>query len=452
MLYCTQYRFIVAQNMEIDYLPPEWTAYRTDALKMRDVWDNLRRCGKSKYLRQKTGENNQDYNTRLQLAVFQSRVKRAIQEFAGVLSLNHSVREDTPDEIRRQLKNVDGLQTDFNVWLNIALQNLLRDGSIGWFVGFDEQTGQWKLAQVDPLSIRAPIVIDGKLLAVTTETISQEIVGASTNPYTVYVRHEIIDGIYQYTKFVKDKSNQFVATESVVPTNAKGQPLSQIPMIWLSLSTQKIPLSLEFSYFSTLADLSILHFNKSSELDASESANNIQTLVRYFPGEVPEYPPDIYTGANTVINVGEAQFGGEIKFLEPTGRAIEITHTRNQDRDSLMEKMSRQFTSGDSEIKTATQVKAEINATQAQLLTLVAFIQDAIESTFKLATEYVSPNPPEYTGGIIIDNEAIRPSIGIETLNFYLELADTGRITEDQLRQILQISGAFPRGFDARIQ
>lgn len=449
-----------SRDFKLDYLPPNFVPYHQRITIMRDIWDGLRLCDRSQYLYRKSGERQDFYQKRLKSAVFQDRVRKAIEEFAGVLSLNHSIKSDnTPKEIISQLNNVDGNGSNFSVWLNVTLQKLLRDGCIGWFVAYDDAIGLWKLVGVDPMSVRAPIVLNDngkyKIQAFTIESIENKVSGFATKPETVYYRHEIVEDeqgkYYQYTKFVKDNrvSSGFRQEgDPIIPVIADGTRLTKIPLIWLSLAAEKIPLSFEFSFFSTLADLSIQQFNKVSELDTAESSSNIATLTVYHPSDVPDDLGDIYVGDGAVINVAHAQYGGKIEYLEPTGNAMQSTHQRNTDRSELMDKIAKQFITGDSTEKTKYQVAVEVTSVQAQLLTLVAFIQDAIEQTFDLIAKYTNPKPLEYAGGITIDNEAIRPPIDPETLRYYQELTDQGYLTTSEFKQLLQLSGAFPRGFN----
>lgn len=444
------------QEFKLDYLPPKLIPYHQGITLMRDIWDRLKLCDKTRYLHQKAGERLDFYEKRLKSAVFLDTVRKAIEEFAGVLSLNHSILQETPKEITSQLNNVDGNGTNFPVWLNTALQKLLRDGCLGWFAAYNESLGYWKLVSVDPMAIRAPIVLnvngEYQIKAFTLESIEETIAGFATKTETVYYRHEIVEngGYYQYTKFVKDSQSPSgfrQLGDPIIPVVADGTRLTQIPFIWLSLAAEKIPLSFEFSFFSTLADLTIQQYNKVSELDTAESSSNIATLTVYHPNDVPDNLGDIYVGDGAVINVPNAQYGGKIEYLEPTGRAMESTHNRNKDRSELMDNIAKQFITGNSTEKTKFQVAVEISSVQAQLLTLVAFIQDAIEQTFAWIIKYTNPNPPDYAGGIAIDNEAIRPPIDPDTLRFYQELTDLGYLTTNEFKELLNISGAFPRGF-----
>jgi hypothetical protein len=444
-------------KFKLDYSPPTWTPYIQDIIKMRDVWNELRLCDRREYLQQKAGESDEFYKIRLKSSVFQDRVRRAIQEFAGVLALNSQITDATPSEIQNQLDDVDGLGSNFHVWLNRTCQQLLRDGCVAWFVAWDEAITQWKLVYADPLSIKAPIIIDNKLIALTVESSEQVVSGYSTENVRVLYRHEIVESedqsfvYYQYTKYTEERSPNnpgFIPVgPPIVPRDATGAVLPEIPFIWLSLGTEKTPLSFEFSHFSTLADLTIQQFNKISELNTAESSCNIQTLTRYWPGAAPDNPPNIYTGANAIIEVTDAQFGGKVEFLEPTGQAIQTTHQRNQDREAYMDALARQFVTGDTVEKTATQVQVEISAVQAQLLNLVASIQDAIENTFRLIMLYASPLPSDDTGGVLIDNEAIRPAIDVPTLKYWQELTDLGYLERAKFLELLQVAGTFPRGF-----
>lgn len=449
----------------LDYLPEAWGYYRKDIQKMRDVCDGLRRCDRSQYLIQKAAEKDEHYRTRIKLAVFENRVESAISEFAGVLSMNHSFLSETPDEIMSQQENVDGCGTNFGVWLNSLLQKLLRDGCIGWFVGWDDNTQNWKFIYVDPLSLRAPIVITDngvpRLYGFTIETTEQVVNGYSTEEQVVYYRHELVTSddndnstnlYYQYTKFIKGKNASgdmgFIPiSDPVIPTIANGERLKEIPFIWLSLGDNKSPLDFDFSFFSTLADLNILQYNKVSELNTAESNCNMLTLVRKHPGEVPEYPSDIYTGANAIIEVGDAQFGGSIEYLEPTGRAIEITHQRNNDRDATMDAIARQFITGDAVERTKYQVQVEITSVQARLLTLVANLQDTIQRSFRFVMDYASPMKTDNIGGITVNSEAIRPPVQVDELRLWQEWTDLGYLNKDKFIELLQTSGAFPVGF-----
>ena len=317
------------KELKLDHLPQSWIPYRDDIIKMRDVWNELRLTDKSKYLLQKAGENDEFYKKRLKSAVFQDRVKRAIQEFAGILALNYNLLEDTPKEISEQTHNVDGIGSNFQVWLNYTLQKLLRDGCIGWFVAWDDTVEQWKLVSVDPLSIKAPIVVNDRLLAFTVESTEQVISGYSTSHTNVLYRHELTSievgqeqyaTYYQYVKYIEDKSapGGFVQVgEPVVPRDATGVTLPEIPFIWLSLGASKTPIEFEFSHFSTLADLTIQQYNKVSELNTAESNSNMATLVRYYAGAAPEIPEDIFIGPNALAAIPDAQFGAKLEFLEP---------------------------------------------------------------------------------------------------------------------------------------
>ena len=258
---------------------------------------------------------------------------------------------------------------------------------------------------------------------------------------------------YQYVKYIEDKSapGGFVQVgDPIVPKDATGATLSEIPFVWLSLGASKTPIEFEFSHFSTLADLTIQQYNKVSELNTAESNSNMATLVRYYAGALPDRPEDIFIGPNALATIPDAQFGAKLEFLEPAGQAIQTTHQRNQDREAYMDALAKQFVTGDTVQKTATQIQVEISAVQAQLLNLVASIQDAIEQTFKTIMLYASPLEIETAGGILIDSEAIRPSIDVDTLKYWQELADLGYLERDKFLELLQVAGTFPRGFSIR--
>ena len=63
---------------------------------------------------------------------------------------------------------------------------------------------------------------------------------------------------------------------------------------------------------------------------------------------------------------------------------------------------------------------------------------------------YASRLEIETAGGILIDSEAVRPSIDVDTLKYWQELADLGYIERDKFLELLQVAGTFPRGFSIR--
>jgi len=454
---------------DLDWIPESWASYKDSWKIAKDFADNLSeqifgKTNKSSlemYLKRKLGERDADYEMRLALASFDGRVETAILDASALLSQHLLDRRLITDDIAKNLQNVDRVGTNFPVWLDNTVIELLIYGCWAWFVCLDEEHG-WYLEWVDPDSIASPqyTVIDKqeRLTAFSVRGIERVADGLGYKDQLYFIRHELVeeDGElrYRYSRW-EDWEGANKSQESryaLVPirgqqytyvTDANGRPLNEFPLVWLNSKGEKHLLSMQYPYFSTLITLNRVQFNKESELNLSESNCNIPTLKNKHIGgrKKKEEQEDIEIGANAILNVPHSELGADVSWMEIQGTGIAITHQRNQDRSEAMDRVAKQFLTGNESEKTAFQIGVELDATRSKLITASTAIQDALQKTFRLAHQYTSPEPvpDNIEDWIQLKQEVLRPPMSDEKARVIIDLHNLGLIPKrSQVMRILQ--------------
>lgn len=468
-------------DKDLNWIPESWDSYKKAWAISSDFTDNLCRqifgnqqllsddsyqLGIKNYLRQKLGERAGDYQMRLDLASFDGRLEMAVIDSGGLLA-QHTVNKSLlPEEIAMNLTNVDQNTNNFEVWLNSTVIQLLIYGCWAWFVCFDKKHG-WYLQWLDPDSIASPqySTIENReiLTAFSAKGVERIRSGFGYDEQEYYIRHELVEEEgqqqlrYRYSRWEKKQGDdgQEGSKYTLVPINgqqyiyttrADDSYLSEFPLVWLNYKGKKEPLSFQYPFFSTLITLNRLHFNKESELNSAESNCNIQTLKRKHAGAVPKEPGDISLGTNSVIEIPNADQGGNVEWLEFAGTAIGITHQRNQDRSETMDRISKQFLNGGETVKTAFQVGVEVDASRSKLIAASNAIQDALQKTFRLAHQYTSPEkvPDNIVDWVQLKQEVLRSPISDEKARVLIELYNLGLLTKVQVVETLQRFNFIP--------
>lgn len=195
--------------------------------------------------------------------------------------------------------------------------------------------------------------------------------------------------------------------ESETPIKgADGKQLQELPVVWHDFSGEPVgypPLPILLS----LAKLNISNFNSLSEFQTILTVVNGPTpLVFWPPGSPPPSErPDLYLGINTAYHMPA---GGDVRFLEPSGNALNISWSVIQGQREMMARLGQSFFSPGFG-RTATEAKLDAAQSESIILSMSNRVQNTAEEIFKWWSVFSDPayKYPDYAGGLCVNTEAL---------------------------------------------
>lgn len=156
--------------------------------------------------------------------------------------------------------------------------------------------------------------------------------------------------------------------------------LSYIP--WVTFYTGRCDYMEARPPLEDLADLNIKHWQSSSDQDKLLHTARVPILARIG-----------YQGDENTMAIGPSVLdipaGGDIKYVEHTGKAIDAGRTSLQDLEQQMESLGAELLTAKPGNKTATQSAIDSSQAQSQLQEMVGELEDALDQAIDIMLDWV---------------------------------------------------------------
>lgn len=431
----------MADKTQANYKQKDLDMYKPEYILVKDIWDCLSTQEKlSQYLvRQGTDdapEENDLYLLRLQTTKCPRAFRDGIEKASGRFGLA-KFSEDTPDIIKDRETDFDGKGTNLDSFVFRLLVNLMKYGTVAVIIDLDEE-GQIMCAIAPVTSIQNRSADkDGKLELLTIEHEEHILDGYAQEKQYRYYEYRA-DELRVWVK--PDKADELVLDpeKSTLLTNAAGEPRGEVYAVWFSCDPEPKPWVPCAPPLIGLAKDCLLQMLKVSELNQVETICNIPVIKRYHPQGVDPMGPhdDIVWHSQRVI---EIPFGGDVKPDEPEGKAITITHQRNNDRQAMMDQAVDTWLM--EKVRTATESAIADDAQKTRLEIIAKAVQDGMQKVFRYMLLLADRRIPEDQdpGDVILSatqfNEITDEEIKLATDEFSAQTLPLRAIQKIKLQQ-----------------
>jgi hypothetical protein len=461
------------QNPDLpNYQHASLIEYKKELDLVKDVWGDLR-SGFKKYIHKEQKEELPDYEIRLSQTVFNNLFKPAIKSYSGLLS-RFKLLEGTPETVFSSIDNVDGKGNSLEVFLADADDNVLRDGATAFIVDFPDTQS---LNIISPIDLKRSGLRPFFTLIDRRDLINWdfEIINGVQVLLFAIVREfrSIPDGKYgkktieifrEFRRGNEDSEFKCYCVEWEIrqEKNKKeyavqiGEPhiysRRDIPIVIYS-ATDREPLS-TIPPFINAAHLNIQMLRKQSQLDETQRRINLPTAVRIGCKEVPDPKSPTgfkYPDATIGRDIQDLPIGGDFKFEEPSGNAIESTREDIKSLRHSIDRVSLAFLSNERSGGAMTATEALLNT--AQVTTTINGIarrkESVVQELFALWAEYTGEiNKLDLSNiGIAIDDSIIKPPLTDQGIQATYGALNDRVISPELGYLILKDGGAIPEGY-----
>ncbi len=337
---------------------------------------------------QRLGEPDQSYQQRQKVAFLQNAFEAAIRKMSAKIA-DYQL-EDPLEAIVSHTNDIDLQGSDIDTFILNTLSEALIVDSVALMCDFNNDLKRPYLVVAPVDKLYCPVVLEengrsfikqvgvGFTLTIAEGEFGQKLIRGVRvyrhRPARCQEWHEI-DGTWM--RVGKEKTF----------SNAKGQKLQELPIVWLSL--QKFPVCQTGTSWSLpLAQANFVHYNRESELDTAVSITTLPTPYRVWTGTAPDEAPPIPIGVNHCLELSQ---GMSVGYMEPSGSGLILADNRQKHREEMMNKLGENFVSMGFQNKTATQVLAETEDSRSGIDSLRVIVASAFQEVFKLWYEFAEP-------------------------------------------------------------
>ncbi len=387
-----------------------------------------------KYLMQEPRELDESYDNRLARSVCPPYYIRLERMLAGMLTRKPVRLNDTSDDIRTQLFDVDLMGNDLNVWTYETARKMIRYGHVGVLVDAP-RTGQggrpyWvTYTPRDILGWRTEM-IEGQLQFTQLRLLEKvsEPDGLYGEKITEQVRLLTPDSFEIHRK---DKNNKFSLYEE--GTN----PLNRIPFSVaysnrLNLLESRPPMS-------DIAELNLKAYQIQSDLDNQLHISAVPMLAFYGfsqaaeevsagPGEAIAFPPD-----------------GRAEYIEPDGKSYEAQFKRLDRLEGQINELGLAAVLGQKlSAETAEAKKIDRSQGDSTMMVVAQQMQDMIDNCLQYHANYLGKE----AGSCFVNRDFLSQRLEPQEIQAYLALYTSGSITQKTLLEQLAEGEVLGDEFD----
>ena len=387
-----------------------------------------------KYLMQEPRELDESYDNRLARSVCPPYYIRLERMLAGMLTRKPVRLNDTSDDLRTQLFDVDLMGNDLNVWTYETARKMIRYGHVGVLVDAPK-TGQggrpyWvTYTPRDILGWRTEM-IEGQLQFTQLRLLEKvsEPDGLYGEKITEQVRLLTPDS---YEIHRKDKNNKYTLYEE--GTN----PLNRIPFSVaysnrLNLLESRPPMS-------DIAELNLKAYQIQSDLDNQLHISAVPMLAFYGfsqaaeevsagPGEAIAFPPD-----------------GRAEYIEPDGKSYEAQFKRLDRLEGQINELGLAAVLGQKlSAETVEAKKIDRSQGDSTMMVVAQQMQDMIDNCLQYHASYLGSE----AGSCFVNRDFLSQRLEPQEIQAYLTLYTSGSITQKTLLEQLTEGEVLGDEFD----
>ncbi len=387
-----------------------------------------------RYLPQEPRELDESYDNRLARSVCPPFYLRLERMLAGMLTRKPVRLNDTSDQIREHLFDVDLQGNDLNVWTYETTRKMVRYGHVGVLVDAPTsgQNGRpyWvTYTPRDILGYRTEI-IEGEVKL--TQLRLQEKVSVPDGLYG----EKIIDQIRLLTRggfeiHQKGKNNLFVKVDEGT-TSLPDIPFSVAYANRLNLLESRPPMS-------DIAELNLKAYQIQSDLDNQLHISAVPMLAFY---GFPQSSEEVTAGPGEAIAFPA---DGRAEYIEPAGRSYDAQFKRLDVLSNQINELGLAAVLGQKlSAETAEAKRIDRSQGDSTMMVVAQQMQDMIDNCLQFHGQYINAE----AGSCFVNRDFLSQRLEPQEIQALLQLYTSGSITQETLLKQLHEGEVLGDEFD----
>ena len=342
--------------------------------KCRDAFegeDAIKDAGE-RYLPRLKGQNDDDYKSYKQRALFYSITSKSVSALVG-MATSKMPKLTYPESMKKYFEGSSLAQ--FSEVYSMVLSEVLLQSRCGILVDMPETSG----ASPYPAIYQTEDILNWRcnelgepILVVLAEYVDEAVDDYEVETVMQFRELRMVNGVYTVT--VYDADSQFIS--SITPT-ILGKPLKFIPFFVVN------PIGTGFNDHKPLmldiANINISHYLSSADLEHGRHFTGLPTPVIIGA----ESQSDLYIGSTKFLTIPDK--GGDAKYLEFTGQGLQSLEKAMSEKQGLLASMSARLLDNSSRgSEAADAVKLRYMSETASLTTVVNAISITLNSVYRL--------------------------------------------------------------------
>ncbi len=387
-----------------------------------------------RYLPQEPRELDESYDNRLARSVCPPFYLRLERMLAGMLTRKPVRLNDTADQIREHLFDVDLQGNDLNVWTYETTRKMVRYGHVGVLVDAPTsgQSGRPYWVTYTPRDILGyrTEMIEGEVKL--TQLRLQEKVSVPDGLYG----EKIIDQIRLLTRggfeiHRKGKNNLFTKVDEGT-TSLTEIPFSVAYANRLNLLESRPPMS-------DIAELNLKAYQIQSDLDNQLHISAVPMLAFY---GFPQSSEEVTAGPGEAIAFPA---DGRAEYIEPAGRSYDAQFKRLDVLSNQINELGLAAVLGQKlSAETAEAKRIDRSQGDSTMMVVAQQMQDMIDNCLKFHGEYINAE----AGSCFVNRDFLSQRLEPQEIQALLQLYTSGSITQETLLKQLHEGEVLGDEFD----
>ena len=387
-----------------------------------------------RYLPQEPREQDESYDNRLARSVCPPYYQRLERMLAGMLTRKPVRLNDTSDNIREQLFDVDLQGNDLNVWAYETARKLVRYGHIGTLVDAPSDGGRPYWCTYTPRQILGwrTEAKDGQQQLTMLRLLESVIMpDGNYGEKTVQQVRVLTPGAYELHQ--KQDNSEFKIVEEG-NTSLSEIPFSVAYCNRINYLESRPPLE-------DIAELNLKTYQVQSDLDNQLHISAVPMLAFYgFPSAAEE----VSAGPGEAIAFPA---DGRAEYIEPGGSSFEYQFKRLDQLAGQINELGLSAVLGQKlSAETAEAKRIDRSQGDSTMMVIAQNMQDMIDNCLRYHAEYLGNT--EAAGSCLVNRDFIGARLEPTEIQALLQLYTAGTITQETLLQQLADGEVLGDDFD----
>jgi hypothetical protein len=387
-----------------------------------------------RYLPQEPREQDESYDNRLARSVVPPYYQRLERMLAGMLTRKPVRLNDTSDNIREQLFDVDLQGNDLNVWTYETARKLVRYGHIGTLVDAPSDGGRPYWCTYTPRQILGwrTEAKDGQQQLTMLRLLESVIVpDGDYGEKAVQQVRVLTPGAYELHQ--KQDNSEFKIVEEG-NTSLSEIPFSVAYCNRVGYLESRPPLE-------DIAELNLKTYQIQSDLDNQLHISAVPMLAFYgFPSAAEE----VSAGPGEAIAFPA---DGRAEYIEPGGTSFEYQFKRLEQLAGQINELGLSAVLGQKlSAETAEAKRIDRSQGDSTMMVIAQNMQDMIDNCLRFHAEYLGT--AESAGSCLVNRDFIGARLEPAEIQALLQLYTAGTITQETLLQQLADGEVLGDDFD----
>ena len=389
-----------------------------------------------KFLPQEPRELDESYDRRLYTSICPPFYQRLERMLAGMLTRKPVRLNDTSDQIREQLFNVDLRGNDLNVWTYETTRLMIRYGHVGVLVDAPRDGGRpyWNAyTPRDILGYRSEFV-DGEQ-RLTQLRLSESVIEPDGDYGEKIVQQVRLLEPGEYKVFQRDnKSSDFKVVEEG-STSLNYIPFAVAYANYINTLESRPPLE-------DIANLNIKSYQMQSDLDNQLHISSVPLLAFY---GFPSASEEVTAGPGEAIAFPAE---GRAEYIAPSSDAFSSLFQRLEQIERQINELGLSAVLGQKlAAETAEAKRLDRSQGDSTMMVIAQNMQDMIDNCLQYHADFLGDRQP---GGCYVNRDFLGTRLDPQEIQSLLQLYTAGTITQETL--LLQLSEGEVLGDDFDVE